>query len=98
MEKYGKIEEAVKGGTIDLFSIFLIIFIFVAGIVGYYFYLKEKNIELSKANEGICPKCNQQTIDLVDVRGSGCSPKIITYRCYNCGYENSFTEQSGCSI
>ena len=96
MEKYGKIEE--KGEPIDLFTIFLIIFILIASIIGYTYYLKEKDIEYSQINDGVCPKCKNRTIELVDVKGSGCSPKLITYRCYNCGYENSFTESSSCSL
>jgi len=96
VEIYGKIER--KGYTIDFFAVFLIIFIFIASVVGYYYYLKEKNVEFSQVNEGICPKCHNRTIDLVDIRGSGCSPKIVTYRCYSCGYENSFTEEASCSL
>ena len=76
----------------------MIIFILVATIIGYYFYLREKNQEYEKAQEGYCPKCKQKSMELVDIRGSGCSPKIVTYRCYNCGYENSFTQASNCSI
>jgi len=96
MEKYGKIEE--KGEAIDFFTIFLIIFILVASILGYTYYLKEKNVEYTQMNNGICPKCKNKSIELVDIRGSGCSPKIVTYRCYHCGYENSFTESANCSL
>jgi len=34
-------------------------------------------------------------MELIDIRGSGCSPKIVTYRCFNCGYENSYTQKDG---
>ncbi len=96
MEKYGKIIE--KGETIDLFTVLLILFILVASIVGYTFYLKEKHIEYSQVKSGLCPKCEHRSIELIDIRGSGCSPKIVTYRCYHCGYENSFTESSSCRL
>jgi predicted RNA-binding Zn-ribbon protein involved in translation (DUF1610 family) len=84
---------------IDFYTVFLVIFILVATVVGYGFYLREKNQELSKIEDGFCPKCKHKSIELIDVRGTGCSPKIITFRCNNCGYENSFTKpNSGCSI
>lgn len=67
-------------------------------MIGYGFFLKEKNKEFNKVNEGFCPKCKNQTVDIVDIRGSGCSPKIITFRCQSCGYENSFTQPSNCSL
>ncbi len=61
--------------------------------------MKEKNQDFDKINEGFCPKCKHKTIELIDIRGSGCSPKILTYKCHNCGYENSFTKpSSGCSL
>ena len=87
-----------KGFTIDIFTILLILFILISSIVGYTYYLKEKNQELSKIEQGFCPKCKHNTIELVDIRGSGCSPKIMTYVCSSCGYENSFTKPSNCSL
>ena len=68
-------------------------------MVGYGFYLKEKDRDYAKIEQGFCPKCKQKTIELVDIRGSGCSPKTLTFKCINCGYEDSFTQKnSGCSI
>ena len=88
-----------KGFTIDFFTVFLLVFIVLSSAIGYTYYLREKNQELDKIEEGFCPKCKQKNIELIDVRGTGCSPKILTYRCNNCGYENSFTQpNSGCSI
>jgi len=77
----------------------LIIFIFASSIIAYAFYLKEKNQEFRKIEDGFCPKCKHKTIELIDIRGTGCSPKIVTFKCSSCGYENSFTKpESGCGI
>jgi len=78
--------------------VILLLFILIGTIVGYAYYLKDKNSELAKIEQGFCPKCKHKTIELVDVRGSGCSPKIMTFYCDSCGYENSFTKPSNCSI
>jgi len=82
----------------DIYTIILLIFILIASILGYAYYLKDKNSELDKIEQGFCPKCKHKTIELVDVRGTGCSPKVVTYFCNSCGYENSFTKSSSCSL
>jgi len=88
----------IKGYAIDIFTIILLVFIMIAAILGYSYYLQDKNKELEKIEQGFCPKCKQKTIELVDIRGSGCSPKVMTFECSSCGYENSFTRPSNCSL
>jgi predicted nucleic-acid-binding Zn-ribbon protein len=67
--------------------------------LGYGLYLKEKDRDYRAVEEGFCPKCGLKSVELVDIRGSGCSPKILTFRCSNCGYEDVFTQKGGgCSI
>ena len=70
----------------------------IATFIGYSYYLKDKDKDLILINEGICPKCKNNSIELIDVRGGGCSPKNYTYKCTICDYENSFTKPSNCSI
>jgi len=77
----------------------LLLFIIVGVIVSYGLYLKERQIDYSKIEQGFCPKCKHKTIELIDIRGGGCSPKTLTFKCTTCGYEDSFTKpNSGCSI
>jgi len=87
-----------KGFTIDLYTVILLLFIFVGILVAYNYYLKERHQDFSKIEQGFCPKCKQNTIELIDIRGTGCSPKIVTFKCTSCGYEDSFTKPSGCSL
>jgi predicted nucleic-acid-binding Zn-ribbon protein len=73
--------------------------VLVGVVLGYGFYLREKDVNYMKVEQGICPKCKTESVELVDMRGSGCSPKILTFRCSRCGYEDIFTQKnSGCSI
>jgi RNase P subunit RPR2 len=77
-----------------------LLFILIGTIVGYGYFLKEKNSEYAKIEQGFCPKCKFKSIELIDIRGAGCGPKIVTFRCNHCGYENSYTQKGGgsCSI
>ncbi len=65
----------------------------------YGFYLKEQSQKYKKIEKGFCPKCKHKSIELVDIRGSGCMPKLLTFRCGSCGYEESFTQkENSCSL
>lgn len=73
--------------------------IILAGIViAYGYYLKEKKEHLDAIHRGFCPKCHQNSIDVSDQRDGGCGPKIVSYTCLNCGYENSFSVDGNCSL
>jgi ssDNA-binding Zn-finger/Zn-ribbon topoisomerase 1 len=67
-------------------------------VVGYVYYLKEKNEALRMIQSGICPQCKKKSIVLSDQRGGGCGPKLVTFTCTECGYENSFSMEGGCSL
>ena len=73
--------------------------VLIGSITVYIYYLKEKKEQLDVINRGFCPKCKQNSIELVDQRSGGCSgPKIVTFECTACGYHNSFSveEHGGC--
>ena len=75
--------------------------IFTLVIVGgllwaYVAYISEKGDKLKVIETGICPKCKEMTMELTNQKGGGCSgTKEVTYRCSNCGYEDSFNIDGG---
>ena len=82
-------------------DIYLVLFLLIVGIGSvavYAYYLKEKHGHLNAIERGICPKCHQKTIELTDRRGGGCGPKLMSFECTACGYANSFSVDSGCSL
>lgn len=81
--------------TID--TIYLLLFMLIIGIgsaVAYTYYLKEKKEQLDTIKRGFCPICHTNTIEVSDERSTGCGPKIISFTCTSCGYENSFSIDS----
>ncbi len=83
----------------DPYLLAFMIIILTGSVIVYIYYLKEKKVELESINRGFCPKCHQNSIELVDQRSSGCSgPKLLSYECLECGYYNSFAVDSsgGC--
>jgi RNase P subunit RPR2 len=74
--------------------------ILVGSVLGYVYYLKEKKEQLDAIKRGFCPSCHQKSINITDQRSAGCcGPKIVTFECTNCGYENSFSIEGGsCGI
>ena len=72
--------------------------IFGASVFGYGYYLKEKKEQLDAIKRGFCPSCHQNTIEVSDERRAGCGPKIISFTCLSCGYENAFSVESGCGL
>lgn len=87
-----------KEEKIDTFLLLFLVIVGAGSVFSYVYYLKEKGEELKIIRDGICPKCNQKTIFLSDKRGGGCGPKVVTFVCTNCKYENSFSIEEGCSI
>jgi RNase P subunit RPR2 len=58
--------------------------------------MKEKKTNLRAIEQGICPKCEQPSMELVDQRSTGCSgPKMLTFECKNCDYIGTFHVQGG---
>lgn len=80
----------------DPYLLAFMLIILIGSVLSYIYYLKEKKEELESIRRGFCPKCHQNTIELVDQRSSGCSgPKLLSYECLECGYYNSFAVNSG---
>lgn len=82
----------------DIYLILFLVIIFVGSVVVYIYYLKDKTAQLNAIKSGICPKCKKESITLSDQRGGGCGPKLVSFYCIECGYENSFSIESGCGI
>ena len=83
-----------------LYLILFLLIILIGSVMGYIYYLKEKNQQLDTIKRGFCPSCKQDTIELTDRRSGGCSgPQIVTYECSACGYTNTFSVGGGsCGI
>jgi len=58
--------------------------------------MREKKANLQAIEQGICPKCHQEGMELIDQRSTGCGgPKMLTFECKNCDYINTFNVQGG---
>ena len=76
--------------------IFLLLIAF--GIVAsYILFMREKRQELNLIENRVCPKCNRETMELIDQRGGGCSSaKMVTFECRECKYTAVFNLSSSC--
>jgi RNase P subunit RPR2 len=72
-----------------------LVILFGGSVVGYAYYLKEKKEQLDSIKRGFCPQCHQKSIEISDERGGGCGPKLISFECKECGYQNSFSVENG---
>ena len=53
--------------------------------------MREKKENLQVINQGVCPKCHQVSMELIDQRSTGCSgPKMLTFECKECKYVATF--------
>ena len=82
----------------DIYVLLFMIIIFVGSILSYVYYLKDKANQFNMINRGICPFCKNESIELSDTRGGGCGPKLVSFKCSQCDYENSFSIPSNCKI
>ncbi len=65
-------------------------------IVSYIYFMREKKANLRAIEQGICPKCEQPNMELIDQRSTGCSgPKMLTFECQTCKYTTVFNINSG---
>jgi RNase P subunit RPR2 len=73
--------------------------ILIVGIVvSYIYFMKEKKENLMAIEQGICPKCQKPTIEIIDQRSTGCSgPKMVTFECKECKYHSVFHISGGTS-
>ena len=86
---------------LSIMDIYLLLFLLIVGIGSvavYVYYLREKNQHLKAIQSGVCPKCKKESIVLNDQRSAGCGPKLVSFYCTECGYENSFSVDSGCGL
>jgi len=80
----------------DIYLLAFLLIVLIGSVTVYIYYLKEKKEELSSIQRGFCPKCHQDTIELVDQRSGGCGgPNLLTFECPECGYTNSFATHDG---
>lgn len=83
----------------DIYLILFLAIIFFGSIISYIYYLNDKTSQLNLIKKSICPACKESTIEMSDQRGAGCGPKLVTFECSSCGYENSFSINKGsCGI
>jgi len=82
-----------------MYLLFFLLIVSVGIVVSYIYFMKEKKANLMAIEQGICPKCQKPTIEIIDQRSTGCSgPKMITFECKECKYHSVFhISNSGCS-
>ncbi len=79
----------------------LLTLLFISLILGgliwaYLHHLGEKGENLKLINQGICPQCKQQTMEVVDQKGGGCSgTSFVEFKCNNCHYGTSYNLGGG---
>ena len=80
----------------NIFVLLFTIFIVLALIWAYFKYLAEKGDKLKLLNQGICPQCNQKSIEIVNQKGGGCSgTSFVEFKCFKCDYHDSFNIGGG---
>lgn len=101
MIQYNENPKKVRGEDyMNFYLLFFLLIIIVGLVVSYIYFMKDKSDQLRAIQEGICPKCHQESMELVDQRSTGCSgPKMITFECNSCNYVSTFhiDAQGGCS-
>ncbi|CAA6816270.1 MAG: Unknown protein [uncultured Sulfurovum sp.] len=80
-------------------NFYLLFFLLIIGaglVLSYIYFMREKKENLQAIQEGICPKCHKEGMELVDQRSTGCSgPKMLTFECQHCDYINTFNINGG---
>jgi RNase P subunit RPR2 len=75
----------------NFYLLFFLLIIIVGLVVSYIYFMKDKSDQLRTIQEGICPKCHKESMELVDQRRTGCSgPKMMTFECNECKYISTF--------
>lgn len=82
----------------SIFTLLFIIVIFGGLIWAYFYYLDEKAGKLQLIEQGICPECRQETIEIADEKSGGCSGvSLVQFECSECGYKDSYAINGGSS-
>jgi hypothetical protein len=80
----------------SFYLLFFLVLVSVGIIISYVYFMKEKKKNLSIVEQGICPKCHKESMELIDQRGGGCSgTKMLTFKCQSCHYVNTFNVDGG---
>jgi RNase P subunit RPR2 len=80
----------------NFYLLFFLLIVIVGLIISYVFFMREKRSNLRAIEQGICPKCHQEGMELVDQRSTGCGgPKMLTFECKSCEYINTFHVEGG---
>ena len=75
----------------NFYLLFFLLIIIIGSVVSYTYFMKEKKANLQAIQQGICPKCHKEGMELIDQRSTGCGgPKLLTFECKNCDYVNTF--------
>jgi len=79
----------------NFYLLFFLFIVIIGLIISYIYFMREKKRNLQTIQQGICPKCHQQSMELIDQRSTGCGgPKMLTFECKNCEYINTFHIES----
>ena len=80
-------------------SFYLLFFLLIVSfglVISYTYFMREKKENLQAIQNGICPKCHKETMELIDQRSNGCSgPKMLTFECGSCEYVGTFHVNAG---
>jgi len=82
----------------NFYLLFFLLIVIVGLIVSYIYFMKDKKDQLMAIEQGICPKCHQHTMQIIDQRSTGCSgPKMVTFECsaHECKYTTVFNINGG---
>ena len=80
----------------NFYLLFFLLIVIIGLIISYTYFMREKKENLQAIQNGICPKCHKEGMELIDQRSTGCSgPKMLTFECPNCEYVGTFHVNAG---
>ena len=80
----------------NFYLLFFFLIIIIGLVISYIYFMKEKKSNLKAIEQGICPKCHNMSMVLIDQRSTGCGgPKMLTFECKSCDYVNTFNVNGG---
>jgi len=83
-----------------MYTFLVLLVVGALGVLAYYLYIRQKGERLAKAERGVCPECESQSVVIASVKGGGCSGTTnVRYACEACGWEEEFNVAGGsCGI
>ncbi len=83
----------------NFYLLFFLLIVIIGLVISYIYFMREKKENLQAIQEGICPKCHKEGMELIDQRSTGCSgPKMLTFECKACDYVSTFhVNSNSCS-